>query len=75
MHADFSNTEDTEEFEPLGRAKDRLAKHIFNNYSIMPDENELSAIVIDIMPYIACHLALFQANEATQEIVRRAGTG
>lgn len=71
MHADFSETNDTEELEPLKRAKDRLSSHIFQNYNIVPDEEEVSKMVIDLLPYLACHLALFHANEAVAEIVHR----
>lgn len=71
MHADFSQTDDTEELEPLKRAKDRLSSHIFENYNVVPDEEEVTAIVLDLLPYLACHLALFQANEAVAEIVHR----
>jgi len=73
--ASFNNTNDTEEFEPLKRAKDRLSVHIFNNYNVLPDEDELSKMIVDLLPYVACHLALFHANEAVEEIVHRSGTG
>jgi len=69
--ADFSQTNDTEEMNPLQRAKDRLSNHIFQNYNIVPDEEELSKMIVDLLPYIACHLALFHANEAVEEIVAR----
>lgn len=73
--ADFSHGEDTEELQPLQRAKDRLSNHIFNNYSVLPTEEETTRMVVDLLPYIACHLALFHANEAVEEIVKRSGTG
>lgn len=71
MHADFSETNDTEELEPLKRAKDRLSSHIFKKYSVVPSEDEATEMVLDLLPYLACHLALFHANEAVAEIVHR----
>lgn len=72
MNADFSHGDsDVEELQPLQRAKDRLSNHIFNNYSVVPTEDEATAMVLDLLPYLACHLALFHATEAVEEIVKR----
>lgn len=75
MQADFSHEgNETEELQPLQRAKDRLSNHIFNNYSVLPTEAEATTIVLDLLPYLACHLALFHATEAVEEIVKRSST-